>query len=102
MAELDLILEFWIANRLKQRRFQHISVVLSGASVPGEGELKIFRHALSGKRAFILPGDSHLVVGGDADLVLLAMAAINLEVWLLSPHLNPHLNPNPTPNPTCI
>ena len=65
-------LDAWAAKRLaKSRGFRR--VVLSDASVAGEGELKAFEYADT-------YGDRDVVVyGGDADLV--AMALSRCPVW---------------------
>lgn len=56
--------------------YRKVRYFISPASDSGEGEIKIFRHINSIAQQH--PSDSFLVVGNDADLVVLAMACISV------------------------
>lgn len=76
-------IEYWSYSRLQNdRKYGHVNVRISGADVPGEGELKLidFCHA-----AKISDNDSVVVIGGDADIVLQGLATVpvrNFFVYL--------------------
>jgi XRN 5'-3' exonuclease N-terminus len=89
MSELFAALEYYAYVRLQNNpRFQHLQIRISGPNVPGEGELKIFDwlNSFIVPRAPSLPaGDSVVVVGSDADIVLQALATVavqNLFVYI--------------------
>ncbi|KAL6751305.1 XRN 5'-3' exonuclease N-terminus-domain-containing protein [Haematococcus lacustris] len=71
MADVTLSLAFWVYNKLTSRRFSHLMFELSDATVPGEGEVKILGR-LAAHWSPQYQQDTHMIVGDDADLVLMA------------------------------
>lgn len=66
--------QYWAYMRLQtDPRFAHLNVWVSGADVPGEGELKIIDYC---RAAGFHPLDSIVVVGSDADIVLQGLATV--------------------------
>lgn len=61
-------------------RFANVTYYVSGANVPGEGELKCIDWIKLNVRN---PDDSVVVIGGDADLVLQGMALSQVCIVLL-------------------
>lgn len=53
-------------------------IVVSGAEVAGEGEVKIAQHIIAHHKSHG-GRDSYLIVGSDADLVLLGTRALSLS-----------------------
>lgn len=66
-------IEYWTYSRLQRdHTFANVRVHISGADVPGEGELKLMDYCrVDGMVNF---NDSVVVVGGDADILLQALA----------------------------
>lgn len=81
-----LLLEY--TNKLKKKyKFVNTEFIVSSTLNPDEGEIKLFREMIKNynKNEFA----SHLVIGNDADLVILAMAVnpiINIDI--LIKHVN--------------
>ena len=73
MRAVDAYLEKWAQAGCSNGSTQRlpIRVIFDPSSNDGEGEVKLFKHLVSGTRD--LSADTHLVLGGDADLVLLAL-----------------------------
>jgi len=94
MARLQAALEYWCFARLGRppRRGapptgRPPAIELSSAGVPGEGELKLLARLLYPGGAIPAgPDDTHCVVGGDSDLLLMAMGAptAGRAVWVLT------------------
>lgn len=75
MRKLSEALRYFVAKKITEdRRWQNISVVLSGAEVPGEGEHKIMEYIRAVRESGALqPNTRHCVYGLDADLIMLAL-----------------------------
>ena len=81
MRKLEQYLEKYFVDRQSWYRHRKIKLTISPAAIAGEGEIKIFKEIQ--KIAQTSPKDSFLVVGNDADLVVLAMAskpAYNVDI----------------------
>ena len=72
MQRLVRAVEFYACSRLQSQRrvYGRVRFVVSGPTVPGEGEVKIVDYV----HRYVRPNESVLVVGSDADLVLLGLA----------------------------
>lgn len=71
MHHLKNSLCYYVCNRLqKSRRFERVKFYVSGSDVAGEGEIKIVNY-IKNKPAYHRSEDSYLIVGTDADLILL-------------------------------
>ncbi|KAI0558228.1 5'-3' exoribonuclease [Gracilaria domingensis] len=69
--------EYWAYSRLQNdRKYRSVDIRISGADVPGEGELKLVDYCRTGK---FLATDSVVVVGGDADIVLQGLTTIPIR-----------------------
>jgi hypothetical protein len=83
MDQLASAVEYYCYVRLQTNpRFSHLQIRISGPSVPGEGELKIFSFLnshVAGSTNKVPAADSAVVVGSDADIVLQALACISLQ-----------------------
>jgi len=76
MARLHAALEYFIVSRVASDfKFRGVEFFLSGSDVAGEGEVKIVHDLLVRKHQFGERNDSVVIVGSDADLILLALAA---------------------------
>lgn len=65
-------IKYWAYSRLQNdRKYRYVDVRISGADVPGEGELKIIDFC---RAARLHETESIIVVGGDADIVLQGLA----------------------------
>lgn len=67
MAYLASSIEYWCVSRLQSdRRYEHVTAIVSGPHVAGEGELKIIDYL----HTSVAPSDSVVIVGSDADIIL--------------------------------
>ncbi|KAK9840629.1 hypothetical protein WJX81_005592 [Elliptochloris bilobata] len=73
-AAIQESLTFFICQRLLQPRWHHVHFELSGATVQGEGEVKIMSRLLH-PWADVAPGDTHAVIADDSDCLLMAAMA---------------------------
>jgi len=73
----------YINNRKKWFKFRKIKFFISSTNIPGEGEIKIIKKVK--KLSKLNKKSSHLIIGNDADLIVISMACIyskNLFVML--------------------
>jgi 5'-3' exonuclease len=70
MLKIKRALEHFACSRLQSRMFKDVQFVISGADVAGEGELKIIKY-IKAIRDENPETDRYLLIGSDADLVLL-------------------------------
>ena len=78
MYTLRRACEYFAASRVAgSYRFRDVAFYISGSDVAGEGEVKIIEwlHTLRTKES----GDSIIIVGGDADLVLQGLATYSVR-----------------------
>jgi hypothetical protein len=81
--------EFYVCSRLQSKRhlYQNVRFVVSGPTVPGEGEIKIIDYI----HRYVDPQHSVVVIGSDADLVVLGLATQkvrNFVVFVITPRAN--------------
>ena len=83
MLEVHNSLVYYICQRLSDPRFRQLSFELSDSTVKGEGELKILSRLVRAAAAGAShPGETHVVVGGDSDLIVMAIASGQRHVTL--------------------
>ena len=79
----------WLRHYVHQRlntleQWRGLEVILSDASVPGEGEHKIMNFIRAQRSSpYHDPNSSHCIHGLDADLVLLALASHEPRFYVL-------------------
>lgn len=82
MLKLSFALSRWVEYKLQTDVFwQHgANVIVSGPDVPGEGEHKVMDYIReertkyqTGQQTLYRPGDSHVLYGLDADLIMLGL-----------------------------
>ncbi|KAI9105647.1 hypothetical protein DFS34DRAFT_600211 [Phlyctochytrium arcticum] len=86
MGEIDQHLERFACAYKGDSITANMDLVFSGSTVPGEGEVKVFYHARQiaserGKNS----RDHYAVVGGDADIVIQALASPVPRVTIINP-----------------
>jgi 5'-3' exonuclease len=84
MHRLKNSLCYYVCNRLqKSRRFERVKFYVSGSDVAGEGEIKIVNY-IKNKPAYHRSEDSYLIVGTDADLILLGLCVDERNVFVMA------------------
>ncbi|KAH7622955.1 putative 5'-3' exoribonuclease 2 [Nannochloris sp. 'desiccata'] len=85
MLEVHNSLVYYICQRLTDPRFKHLHFELSDSTVKGEGELKILSrllHSAAEENNGNTSEQTHAVVGGDSDLLVMAIASGQRHVML--------------------
>lgn len=96
MTNLSIALENWIKKKLTsfdERGIWHkdLKVILSDASVPGEGEHKIMDYLRKEKASdHYNPNLRHLLYGADADLIMLGLATHEKHFTILREEFRPN------------
>ena len=72
MHKIDIYLQEYVDNMKKQNQYSKAEYIVSPTVKSDEGEIKIFVHI--SEHCKTDPDSSHLVIGNDADLIVLAMA----------------------------
>lgn len=96
MTNLSIALEKWIKKKLTtfdERKVWHkdLKVILSDASVPGEGEHKIMNYLREEKASnHYNPNLRHCLYGADADLIMLGLATHETHFTILREEFKPN------------
>lgn len=69
MRYVDDITDQYISNIRDEFKFNKVNIISFGASIPDEGELKLFRYVINSEDSL---KQSHLIIGNDADLIVMA------------------------------
>mmetsp|Transcript_22281 Transcript_22281/g.61820 ORF Transcript_22281/g.61820 Transcript_22281/m.61820 type:complete len:785 (-) Transcript_22281:252-2606(-) len=83
ISDIEEALEFYILQKLSARAWMSVEFELLSSKVEGEGELKIIER-LKAKRPCVGPGDTHMVVGGDSDLLLMTLLSCQQNVYVVN------------------
>ncbi|GFR52277.1 hypothetical protein Agub_g14812, partial [Astrephomene gubernaculifera] len=87
MLDLTHSLTYFCCVKMSSRRFRHLVFELSDGTVKGEGEVKVLgrlaRHWYPED-----PEDTHVILGDDADLVLMALTSYKENLYVANSGLN--------------
>jgi 5'-3' exonuclease len=87
MHDVVASLGFFVAARASQARWRDVRFEVSGATVAGEGEVKILGR-LARPWRHVRPGETHVMVGDDADLILMALMSRTPGLHVLNASLS--------------
>ncbi|PNH06347.1 5'-3' exoribonuclease 1 [Tetrabaena socialis] len=74
MLDLTHSLTYYCCVKMSSRRFRHLAFELSDGTVMGEGEVKVLGR-LARQWYHADPNDTHVILGDDADLILMALTS---------------------------
>eukprot|EP00873_Tetraselmis_striata_P021257 jgi/Tetstr1/441521/TSEL_029751.t1 len=81
ISDVQRALEFFICQKLASRAWGDLEFELLGCAVEGEGELKIIERLAARVDD---PADNHAILGGDSDLLLMALVAARPNLSVIS------------------
>ncbi|KAG2440154.1 hypothetical protein HXX76_004267 [Chlamydomonas incerta] len=87
MMDLTHSLTYFCCTKMSSKRFRHVVFELSDGTVMGEGEVKVLgrlaRHWHPED-----PNDTHVILGDDADLILMALTSFKENLYVANGSLN--------------
>eukprot|EP01114_Cavostelium_apophysatum_P023636 TRINITY_DN8968_c0_g1_i1.p1 TRINITY_DN8968_c0_g1~~TRINITY_DN8968_c0_g1_i1.p1 ORF type:complete len:512 (-),score=99.65 TRINITY_DN8968_c0_g1_i1:1300-2835(-) len=85
MSKLKEYLVCYACYLLQKEEYANIHVEISGAEVPGEGEIKIAEYILrTNKTSDAQGGDKYLIHSSDSDAILIAISTLSENVEVLT------------------
>ncbi|KAG2491419.1 hypothetical protein HYH03_010208 [Edaphochlamys debaryana] len=87
MLDLSHSLAYYCCTKMAGRRFRHLLFELSDGTVMGEGEVKVLGR-LARPWFQDEPGDTHVILGDDADLILMALTSYKENLYVANSGLN--------------
>lgn len=87
MDSMDDAMAHFVGQRWRRPAFRNINVFISGATVPGEGEIKIVRWINTHVKS---PDDTVVLCGSDADMLVQAMALHPIKLSVLQSERSDH------------
>ncbi|MEW5302265.1 MAG: hypothetical protein WDW36_005067 [Sanguina aurantia] len=87
MCDLSLSLMYFVCCRVAMHRSRGVAFELSDATVMGEGEVKILGRLIRHWYEPLGGEDTHVIVGDDADLILMAMVSPTEHLYVANASL---------------